>query len=257
MPQCSQLLLITVRTGEYLVKNLMACADCHGVEFGREPLSGRVEFVEMGPISATFSFPNLTPDLETGLGAWTDSEVARAIREGLDKDVIELVFMPSGNYGIMSDQDVAALIGYLRSLTPVRSELLPFYANIPGKMLVVSGLFPLPPQGKPLRGSISAPSEETVEYGKYLVILAGCRDCHGQDLKGAPVPGADPGDPNSPSINSGSYSATWTEEEFVNTFRTGINPVNRPINPEKMPIESYRNLTEKDLKLMYQYLQTQ
>jgi len=245
-----------IARGEYLVRNVMVCADCHGHEFGKEPLSGRVEYTTMGPISATIAFPNLTSDIETGLGGWSDPEIARAIREGLDKDGIELVLMPSGNYGALSDQDVAAIIGYLRTLEPVRNEIPSLDANIPGKILMISGLMPIPPAGEPLLGSVSSPQPGTKEYGGYLVSLAGCRDCHGEDLAGAPLLNNEPGESNSPNIGSGSYAATWTEAEFVQTFRTGLTPVKRPINPDKMPIKSYANMKEEDIAAIYAYLQS-
>jgi mono/diheme cytochrome c family protein len=245
-----------IARGEYLVNNLMACADCHGAEFGTHPLSGRVEYAETGPVTATIAFPNITPDLETGLGAWTDAEIARAIREGVDKDGVQLIMMPSGNYGVLSDADVAAIIGYLRSREPVHNELPTFDANLPGKMMIVSGVVPFPEKGKPLSGPVTTPAEDTLAYGEYLVMLAGCRDCHGADYSGAPLLGAGPDEPGSPSIAANSYAATLTEAEFVRTFQTGITPVNRPIDPEKMPIKAYSNLSENDLKAIYRYFQS-
>jgi mono/diheme cytochrome c family protein len=245
-----------IARGEYLVNTLMACADCHGEEFGIYPLSGRVEYAEMGPVSASIAFPNITPHFETGLGAWTDAEIARAIREGVDKDGVELVMMPSGNYGVLSDADVAAIVGYLRSMEPVHNELPNFDANIFGKMMIVSGVIPFPEKGNPLSGPVSAPTEGTLAYGEYLVMLAGCRDCHGADYSGAPLVGGGPGEPGSPSIAANSYAASWTEEEFIQTFRTGITPVNRPIDPGKMPMKAYANLSENDLKAIYMYFQS-
>jgi mono/diheme cytochrome c family protein len=96
----------------------------------------------------------------------------------------------------------------------------------------------------------------TLEYSAYIVSLAGCRDCHGHDFSGAPLPGAAPDEPGAPNIAAGSYAAAWTEEEFVQTFRTGVTPTNRTLDSEKMPINAYKNMTDADLKAIYMYLQS-
>ena len=62
-----------------------------------------------------FAVPTLTSDHEIGIGKGTDAQIARAIREGLDKDGVELVIMPSYEFNRLSDPDVAAIGGYLRS----------------------------------------------------------------------------------------------------------------------------------------------
>ena len=108
--------------GKYLAESVMSCdSACHTNK--ETPFIGMAEEINEGPISGVFAVPNLTPDNETGLGAWTDAEIARAIREGIDKDGVSLVIMPSANFHNMSDQDVASLVGYLRSLEPVRNEV--------------------------------------------------------------------------------------------------------------------------------------
>lgn len=105
--------------GEYLARDANGCQGCHGpaVEEGEEadrdaPLSGQAEEMSMGPISALFASSNLTPDEATGLGSGTDGEIARAIREGLDKDGVTQAIMPSALFHDMSDADVAAVVGY-------------------------------------------------------------------------------------------------------------------------------------------------
>lgn len=242
-----------IARGRYLVQSVMGCADCHAEEGWEDALSGISYPIQQGPISGVFSGSNLTPDVETGLGAWTDGEIARAIREGLDRDNTELIIMPSQNYREMSDADIASVVGYLRSLKPVRNEIEPFTMNAPAKTLWAFGLLgPRMPQQQ-VFSSQDGPATGTREYGAYLVNIGGCRDCHGADLRGGEVPMAPPGSPPGWDITSTGALSTWTEEEFIVAMRSGIRPDGRIINPV-MPWQVYRGMTEEDLGSIYQYL---
>ena len=69
--------------------------------------------------------------METGIGSWTDDEIARAIREGVRKDGTALFpIMPYTDYASMDDEDVKAIVVYLRTIAPVRNQVparnLPF-----------------------------------------------------------------------------------------------------------------------------------
>ena len=122
--------------GKYLVENVMGCAGaCHTPE-GKSPFIGQMENANMGPAVIEFNVPNLTPDDETGLGSWSDAEIARAIREGVDKNGRALVVMPSSSYHILSDADMAAILGYLRSLPPTRNAIKPIGGNALGKVIL-------------------------------------------------------------------------------------------------------------------------
>ncbi|MEO8877309.1 MAG: hypothetical protein ABI461_17070 [Polyangiaceae bacterium] len=90
------------------------CEGCHTGE-----LSGSNTPIGIGV------FPkNLTPDPTTGLGCWTDAEISRAMRIGIDKYGEHLCVMPQFD-GTIDDAGVAAVIAYLRSLPPVKKEILP------------------------------------------------------------------------------------------------------------------------------------
>ena len=74
--------------------------------------------------------PNLTPDPETGIGTWTDDQLARAIREGIGHDGRTLFpVMPYDKFRHMSDEDLASIIVYLRAQKPIRNPLPP--SNVP------------------------------------------------------------------------------------------------------------------------------
>lgn len=238
--------------GQYLMEGLMSCTEaCHS-EFGDQALIGGSEAINEGPISAVFAVSNLTPDDETGLGGWSDAEIARAIREGIDKDGVGLMVMPSYNYHVMGDEDMAAVLGYLRSLEPVRNEVPPFQANAVGKVINALGMFGPSPVGEPITAPQSAPRPGTAEYGSYLVSLAACRDCHHQDLAGGPLPFSDPGAPQSANLTSAGNLSGWSEADFVAAVRTGTLPSGRQLT-EGMP--RYQ-INDQDLADMFKYLQS-
>jgi len=236
--------------GKYLAESVMSCdTACH--TNAEIPFIGMAEEINEGPISGVFAVPNLTPDSETGLGSWTDAEIARAIREGIDKDGVSLVIMPSANFHIMSDQDVAALVGYLRSLEPVKNEIPPIQLNAIAKAMLALGIFGTSPVGKPITQTQQAPQAGTVEYGAYLVSLGMCRDCHGKDLNGSP------GGPAgfAPNLTPGGELASWSEADFLTTLHNGVTPSGRQLR-EEMPWKAYGKMKDEDLAAIWLYLKS-
>src|SRR5262249_53906087 len=121
----------------------------------------------------------------TGIGAWTDGEKIRAIRDGIDKDGRALFpMMPYASYRSMSDEDVESLVAYLNSLPAVRNPLPSTALNFPVNLMIKFAPKPA--------GSISAPPRaDRVQYGAYLVAIGGCAECHSPLEKGRPVAGMD------------------------------------------------------------------
>src|SRR5262249_41965389 len=138
---------------------------------------GSVFPAELG-LPGTVVASNVTPDRETGLGAWTDGEIIRAIREGISRDGRALFpMMPYTNYRRMSDADVYAIVAYLKSLPAVRNPLPKNSLNFPVSLLIKS--VPQP------SGSVPPPNQENkLKYGEYLVTMGGCADCHTQENHG-------------------------------------------------------------------------
>jgi mono/diheme cytochrome c family protein len=244
-----------IARGEYLVRNVMACGDCHAPMQGGnlDPdglLIGCYEEFNDGPFSGIFATPNMTPDLQTGLGSWTDAEIARAIREGIDKDGVELVVMPSNQYNTLSDADVAAIVGYLRSLEPVYNEIPEFSGNLLAKTALALGVFGPRTLGEPIASARLAPEPGTIAYGAYLVQQGSCRDCHGEDLAGGQqrfIEGI------VPNLTPAGNLATWSANDFITSLRTGITPDGRTLDVV-MPWKVYSKMTDEDLTSIYQYL---
>src|SRR5262249_11865325 len=123
--------------GRYLVNGIGECFACHGPSDpnlpGWPPVRGKegsgfndVSVENPGVVAA-----NLTPDRETGIGNWTDDMLARAIREGVGHDgrLLRPTAMPYEFYRLMSDEDLASIVVYLRSIPPIRNALRPATAS--------------------------------------------------------------------------------------------------------------------------------
>jgi len=236
--------------GKYLVENVMGCAGaCHSPE-NQSPFIGRMENVNMGPAVIDFNVPNLTPDQETGLGAWSDAEIARAIREGVDKDGRSLVVMPSYNYHVLSDADMSAILGYLRNLPPSRNAIKPIGGNAIGKALLASGMLIPASLGTSITSSQVTPASGSLEYGAYLVSIAGCKDCHQANLGGGSGSG---GGMPAPNLTPGGEVSQWSETNFLTAMHTGVRPDGTQLSAD-MPYKEYGKMTDDDLIAIFKYL---
>jgi mono/diheme cytochrome c family protein len=205
--------------------------------------------------------PNLTPDKETGAGNWTDDMFARAIREGIGHDGRALFpLMPYQNFRDLSDEDVASIVVYLRSLPPVHHELPTTEIIFPVKYLIRNV-----PQ--PLTVSVPQinPDTEPQKYAAHMAKIAGCADCHTPQVRGEDVPGMTLaggmqligpwGHPASANLTPDDTGIkNYTEDFFVQVMRTGI--VNGQVLNVAMPIAAYKNLNDRDLRAIYSYLRT-
>src|ERR1041385_8393818 len=109
-----------IARGRYLANSVGRCFWCHSPQNSEDPSSPRPEMLGAGDVldaQTPVIAPNLTPESETGLGSWTDHEIERAIREGVGRSGERLRSdHPAAYYSVMSDEDVASIVTYLRSL---------------------------------------------------------------------------------------------------------------------------------------------
>lgn len=193
-----------------------ACASCHSPG-NQPPLSGtnfaaKFDFPPMGTLYA----PNLTPSGD--ISDWTDGELIRAIREGVHKNGRSLLIMPADQYRNLSDEDVQALVAFLRSQPATGGPTPRNGLNVLGA--VFTNLTDFRTAQQPV-GHVSAPHAGTVEYGKYMVDVIGCRSCHGPELQGR-VETGQPGPPAGPNLTQ--IIPRWTQEQFMAFFNTGTLP---------------------------------
>jgi hypothetical protein len=142
---------------------------------------------------------------------YTDADWVRAIRHWVDPDGKGLLVMPSEVFQNLGAGDLGAIIPYIKSVPPVDNHVPePATSRRLGRLMIVLGLFGemIPAQkvdhDAPFVGMPSPGS--TAEYGQYLVSIAGCSSCHGDELTGH-QPG-DPAYPKAPNIASGSARST-------------------------------------------------
>jgi mono/diheme cytochrome c family protein len=254
--------------GAYLFNSVAGCVDCHSEHdpnskdhsvLPKMQGSGEVMFVEDLP--GRVVAPNITPDAETGAGAWTDDQLARAIREGIGHDGRALFpMMPYEHYRSMSDEDLASVIVYMRSLPSIHHELPRTEIIFPVKYLIRS----VP---EPVTTPVSAPDRtNVVQWGAYLVNLGGCGDCHTpvdshhQPIQSMPFAGGQVfklpwGTVASSNITpDASGIAYYDESLFLQVMRTGYVKARR-LDP-LMPIEQYKGMTDDDLKDIFAFLRT-
>jgi cytochrome c553 len=258
--------------GRYLVDGVASCFHCHSEHDFKDPeyplitakqgAGWQLPVPELGTIVA----PNITPDMETGIGAWTDDEVLRAMQEGVSKNGRALFpIMPYLNLAKLTDEDAASIVAYLRSIPPVKNVVPATQLIFPLSLLVKT-------MPKPLAAHAPAAPRTTAEArGEYLVtVVAGCQDCHTPaDEKGNILPNMafggggifhDPGNGMKPlfSLNitqDPSGIAHYDEAMFIQVLHTGRIP-GRMLN-HIMPFEHFRNMTDDDLRDMWAFLKSQ
>jgi len=251
--------------GESIVRNVAVCGGCHAADPMRHidgALSGGKEFRDWR--IGTARAANLTSDAETGLGAWSEAEIVRALRNGQRKDGRLLApVMPYEWFHNMSDEDAFAVARYLKSLPPVRNEV----KQNPNLVFKLGKLFLLRP--KPAISTSAPPGAATEDYGAYLTQHVGlCAECHtprtGLQSKpdksrlfagNAHPPKDFPANPSNVTPDNETGIGKWTEADFVQTMRTGKNPAGISLHPF-MPWSELRRMSDEDLRAMYRYLRT-
>jgi mono/diheme cytochrome c family protein len=253
--------------GAYLTKGVTPCLVCHSESETNEfavPKPGTEgagqPWVE--PEISWLTVPNITPDPETGAGSWSDDALARAVREGIGHDGRTLFpVMPYLRLREMSDEDLASVIAYIRTLPPIRKHVPPSAVPFPVNRLINGA-----PQ--PIDGSVPAPDRSTAEKrGKYIATLAVCEDCHtprdshDQAMEDMAFAGGGvlkiQGKQAVAAVNltpSPAGIPYYTADMFVEAMRTG-HAGGRQLS-DVMPWRFYRNMTDADLKDLFAYLKT-
>lgn len=251
--------------GDYLVNGVVACGNCHSSRTAEGELIEGMEmagnFVIEDPAFRAYA-PNITPAVRTGIGSWSDEEIIRAIREGVRPDGRILgPPMAFQFYRRISDNDIGAIVAYLKNVPAVENE-------VPHTEFSV----PLPPNwGPPLGVVPDVPRNDKVAYGEYLVgPLGHCTECHTPLVKGQfdfSRTGAGGNVFRTPlgydfvavSSNITQHSTLglgeWSDEEIKRAISNGISRDGRKLLPF-MAFSSYATITDEDLDAMVAYLRT-
>ena len=242
----------SIARGRHLARAIGKCVDCHGDDLG-----GMVVFDAM-PMARVVA-PNLTSGRGGIAGDRSDDDYLRAVRHGIGVGGRALVLMPSKAYWHMGDDDVGALIAYLRSLPAVDRELEPTKFGLIGRFILLrgelDGMFDAWDMDHIARRSAPPAADTTADYGRYLANIGGCTHCHGPTLSGGPIAGAPP--EAKPSANlTPEGIGSWTEQDFFRALREGMRPNGIAIDSTAMPVRMTREMTDLETKAIYMFLKT-
>ena len=243
------------------MEGIVACGNCHvargeqGQPLSDKGLSGGMVFDDAAfkAIAA-----NITPDRDTGIGKWTDAQLAKAIREGIRPNG-RLIGppMPIPFYRNISDADLAAIIAYLRAQPAVRNVVAKSQYNMP-----------LPSAYGPPVKRVSAPAPgNKLKYGQYLATIGHCMECHtprddkgmlhmdrlgagGQSFKG---PWGESVSRNLTPHPSGLKD--WTDAQIKAVLHQGVDREGKGYRPP-MGFDFYKNISDADMDALIAYLRS-
>jgi mono/diheme cytochrome c family protein len=235
--------------GKHIAESIGACSskDCHGGDFsGGEP-------IKMGPLG-TMQAPNITAGGRGG--EYSDAEFARLLLHGVKRDGHGLTFMPAPDFAWWPDEDVAAVISYLRTVPAVARPSGGIQLGLLAKVIDRLNMLPIDVarridhEHRPLAPT-PAP---TAAYGVFLANA--CRGCHGASLSGGPIPGAPPEMAIPLNITPHQTGiAGWAYEDFDKLLSTGIRKSGKTLDP-MMPVSELGKFNETERRALWAYLQT-
>lgn len=250
-----------VERGRYLVEHVLQCFICHSERDESRPGAPPVD-ARKGA-GSVFSqsegrlivAPNITPDVATGAGSWSDDMLARAIREGIGHDGRALhPAMWYGSFAMLADEDLAAVVVYLRTIPAVHNPLPP--TQLPDEERArIAG------QPQPITAPIAGPPpDDALALGKYLIHVADCAGCHTSWHSGR-MPGLFGGGNRierrfgaafSTNITPHASGVGYPADAFVAVMRGGKGGSLSPL----MPWVAFKGMTDADLEAIHLALGT-
>ncbi len=263
LPASGQSKKALLERGKYLANGPVACANCHtprGPDMALLPdkgYSGGFKIVD--PAFEVYT-ANITQDKDTGIGSWTDAQIITAIREGKTREgKINFPPMPVPTYNNMSDDDVKAIVAFLRTIKPLHNEVPQSKYNVLQQAMPAAKGLPAPPK------------TDKLAYGRYIVTaLAHCFECHsGPDAHGVPdfehklgaggflitlAPGATVRTANITS-DPETGLGKWSDADIKKALTQGVRPDGRHLSPP-MPYPFFKSMTNSDLDAVVAFLRT-
>jgi mono/diheme cytochrome c family protein len=229
-------------------QTLMAANGCQGCH--QPNLAGTVLFNE--PMIGRLVTSNLTAGKGGVIAHYDNRALDAAIRDGVGWDGRRLAIMPANEFSMLADDDVAAIIAFLRSQKPVDNELQGMGYGPALRVALVIGKFGYPYDDiDHARVTVAAaPRGATVAQGLYLSTT--CTTCHAKTFEGGPVHGSDKLAPN---ITPSARISQWSQAEFARVMREGVRPDGSKVDPA-MPWQSYSKLSDDEIAGLYLYLKT-
>ena len=271
-----------IARGGYIVNQAASCGACHTPREGDSILGGERtdaflaggSVITESELGATVAVPNLTADVETGLGAWSDDEIMRAIRDGIGRDGhLMIPMMPFNSYQHMSDEDLRSVVAYLRTVPAVKNPV----DRSQNKLPFVAGFF----LGRgvahhlPTHDVVAPPAPsrggDPIKHGEYVARLGHCSDCHSDKNGRGPdedwmFGGGIAMNTNNvgriyvgnltPDVETG--LGKFTAAQVKESLRTGKRLDGRPMAPPmSLFIPHLSGITDEDMDAMIAYLRAQ
>ena len=238
----------SLERGKYLFAS-RGCAECHGANG-----AGRT-FVEEGGVR--IKGPNISPGAGTLVAAYQPEDWVRAIRHGVAPGGRPLMVMPSEDYNRFTDDDLAAVVAYVRALPPVAGTGAIVELPMPARVLYGFGVIPDAASRIDHALAPAQPVAEgvTLEHGKYVANM--CIGCHGEKLVGGRIPGGPPDWPPASRLvpGEGSVMPRYEKPEaFVTLFRTGKRADGSAV--QVMPFDSFKHMSEVDVRALHLFLKS-
>jgi mono/diheme cytochrome c family protein len=248
--------------GAYLANGILACANCHTPRDANGPVASKA--LSGGRVFDTPAFKvfssNITPDKETGLGSWSDTELKTFMITGDRPSGVPVApIMPTAYYKALTPRDLDALIVYLRSVAPIRNEVAAADYKKP------FGHEEAPFADKRLT---EADMSDPVKRGMYLVTLGHCLECHTPDAagkhdyqnaagKGGRTFMGPWGESRSSNITSDKTAVLggWSDDEIKRAVTQGMSRDGRKLKPP-MAFAAYAGLTPQDQDAIVAFLRT-
>jgi hypothetical protein len=238
-----------IARGEHLAHSVAPCAirECHGAD-----LAGGTT-IEMGPIGK-LTGPNIGA---AGLGiVYSDAELARLLRHGIKKDGRSVRFMPVQDVDWLSDDDLAAVISWIRTMPPVDRANGPLQVGLLGKVLDRRDAFILDVARRidHAHVELAPPPAPTADYGRFIGRL--CTGCHGEHLSGGRIPGSPSNIPTPLNITPDATGLRdWSFDDFERVMRQAIRKNGKALDPF-MPVDAWKNFDDVEMHALWEYLRT-
>ena len=235
--------------GKHLAESMGECILCHGANLA----GGRVE--PLGPLG-TLVIPNITTGKDGRGNLYSDDQLARLIKHGIKRDGTSVRLMPAQGWAWWPDEDVAALISWVRAQPPVDGDKGVAKFAIMAKLLDRFDAIPIDVARRIDHANLpKAPAPRPdANYGAF--VATSCHGCHGATLSGGPIPGAPPGlavplnlTPHETGLKD------WTYQDFTTLLREGKRKNGKVLDPF-MPFEALKNLNEVEMSALWAYLQS-
>lgn len=235
----------SIARGQHLAEVVTGCQECHGPQ-----LAGRI--IEDDALLGQIVAPNLTAG-KGGVGShYSDADWVRFMRHGVGQDDRPLILVSSVSLFNLGDEDMAALIAYMRSLKPVDNELPKTRVNLLARLLLLLEPSALPAlvidhEALP---PVAPPPAVSAEYGQYLANLA-CAGCHQADFAGGSGP------TTGRNLTPGGDLAGWSDTDFRRAMRFGMRPGSSDmLDNDMMPFLRLGNMTNDEIQAIWLYLQS-